>query len=114
MKREIFCSLSCACRHAPPVGWDVLELPSCELLWLLGRNPARLFRSIQFQAGGREFCDLPTARRPQLNVEDLRANQAANCAFIHREEVAANPVPTLVVVVVIDANTDLRLRLSPE
>jgi len=50
----------------------------------------------------------------QFHLETRAADQFASRAFIHGEETAANPVPAVVAVGVVDAHQDFHLGLSPE
>src|ERR1700733_5825437 len=67
----------------------------------------------EIKSGRREFGDLTAVSHRKCNVEDLRAEQAARCLLVHGEEAPAQPVPPFVIVVVVDADFDLNLRLSP-
>src|ERR1039458_7874948 len=81
---------------------------------LLGCQIAGVSDAIEVQAAGRKFGDLAAATGAQLHLENLRAEQPANGAFVHGEEVAAHPVPPLVVMDVIDADHHFQLRLTPK
>src|SRR5271165_6559161 len=69
---------------------------------------------IEVQACGRELGDGVAGSGFYFHVEDLGSDGATNCAFIHGQEVSANPVPALVVVDAIDAHHDFHLGLAPE
>ncbi len=49
-----------------------------------------------------------------FHFEYLRAEHLAHGSFIHREEAAIYPIPSVTAVGVVDADSDLHLRLAPE
>src|ERR1035438_1958821 len=78
------------------------------------RQIAGLFDFIEIQPAGRKLRYLPAVAGGEGHVEDLCPHHAANCAFIHGEEVAAHPVPTFEIVRIVDADLHFQLGLSPE
>src|SRR6478736_6226916 len=75
---------------------------------------AVLMHARKVQAGRRKFRDLRPSPSGNLHLKDARANQLTRGAFVHGEETAANPVPSVIVVRVVHADHHFNLRLPPE
>src|SRR5579872_5225396 len=69
---------------------------------------------IQVQTCGRKLRNLPAAGGGQFDVKYLRSHEAASRTFVHGEEMAAQPVPAVVTVGIVDAHHDFQLWLAPE
>src|ERR1700722_9635740 len=69
---------------------------------------------VQIQTSWRELGNLRTGSRPDFQVKDLSADQAAHRAFVHGQEATADPIPSFVIVASIDADHHFHLGLSPE
>src|ERR1700722_2039956 len=69
---------------------------------------------VNVQACGGALRNLPSAAGREFDLEPLRTNQPASSAFVHGKEVATLPVPAVIAVIVVDADHDFQLRLSPE
>src|SRR6202162_2792997 len=85
--------------------------PDSRLMW---SQIALVLHFVQVQARGRELGDLVTSPGPDLHIEYLSADHAADCALIHVEDASPPPIPALVVVASIDADQDFHFRLAPE
>src|ERR1700739_492062 len=81
---------------------------------LLRIQVAGLLYAGKIEARGREFGDLRTMAGRDLHFEDVRSNQLTDGAFVHGKETAADPVPAVIAMRVVDANHDFHLRLHPE
>src|SRR5579859_485940 len=81
---------------------------------LFGGYVAGVADFIRIEARGGKFGDLAAAAGAQSYFENLRTDEAASCTFVHREEVAAHPVPSVTGMEVVDADLNFELRLSPE
>ena len=69
---------------------------SSVLAGLLWSQITGLPDAVEVQARRRELGNLPSASGRKLNFKHLAADQTASGAFVHREEVAALPVPAVV------------------
>ncbi len=83
-------------------------------LWLLRLQVARPFNHLQVEAFRGKFGDLWPTAGARLDVEDLRLEHTADRSFIHGKVVAADPVPAMMSMEVVDTNHDFHLRLSPK
>jgi len=75
---------------------------------------AAFFDSTQIQSRRRKLRDLRPASSGELHVENLCSDQAADRAFVHREEMSTHPVPAFAVVLIVDADSNSQLGLSPK
>src|ERR1700720_459378 len=81
---------------------------------LFRRQVSGLSDSVQIQTARRKLGYLPPTPRSELHLKHLGADHAARGAFIHGKEAAAHPVPTLVVVAVVNSHHHFQLWLPPE
>src|SRR5438270_3904290 len=84
------------------------------LAWLLRLQITSLPDSRQVKTRGRKLRNLRPSWSRNLHFEDVRAQHLSHSAFVHGEEASANPIPSVIVVRVINADHYLNLRLSPE
>src|ERR1700691_3940106 len=84
--------------------------PDLGLMW---SQIAGVLHFVQVQALGRELCDRPTRLGPDFHIEHLGSDHATNGTLVHGKDVAARPVPALVVMASVDAHHNPHLRLVP-
>src|SRR5579864_1022830 len=95
------------------VSWSVFLRIRFEL-GLFGGQPAGFSDFLQVDSQGRKFSNLRAAGSLVFHAEKVRAEHVACGPFVHGEEVPANPVPVVGVMMIVDANQNVHLWLSPE
>src|ERR1700693_4268013 len=83
-------------------------------LRLMGSEVTSPFYLAQIQTRWRKLGDLDPGPGSNFHVEYFSADHAADRAFIHRQEMSAHPVPSLVLVAAVDAHHHFHFRLPPK
>src|SRR5579862_1950589 len=78
------------------------------------RQIAGMLYFVQIDSCRGEFGDLGPGAGSDFDIENFRSEHAADGAFVHGQEVAADPVPAFVIVVAVDADHHFHFWLSPE